>query len=575
MSVEGIDRSLRDLVESAVNGEASAELLAQLEQRLLVSEVARDFYLEYVNLHSALRRRFLAAADGALGSPAELADFRFAVAGESFPVRRRRWLHWVSLALTAAVVLVAALVWRQQVSANMSREIATIQAVEGEATLLVAEVSRVVKVGDALRGGGTLRVGDEAARVTMEYPDGTQVRLHSGAVVQSPVDRGDVRLRLLAGSMEVDAAEQSPDRPLVFATEHSRYVVLGTRFRLYHEQEASRLELNEGKVRMERPLRGETVDVEAGSVAIAAEQTPVEIQPLSTGVAELQHSLRRAGQSVAFSSDEELLFTGAFDRGLKSWRVADAQLQSEHAFDAGESEGLASRSDGSTLVQVNRKGYVLVWRPCEDHVLKLPFQGTHVRHRALSPDGLMAAQSSDEGTCVYEIDLPNAQFKERLRVPRFGKAWCLALSQQGDRLAAGLWDGTLWVRDVATGEIAFQYRLQHTPTQVDLTADGKKLVVFTQKDGLVLIDLASGVQQSLWPPGSAIVRCLKFSPDGRRVMAGLNDRTARLWDVANGRQVLVVDAGHSPQGIAWSEKRQLLATADGTVNLWRCVFNVK
>lgn len=58
------------------------------------------------------------------------------------------------------------------------------------------------------------------------------------------------------------------------------------------------------------------------------------------------------------------------------------------------------------------------------------------------------------------------------------------------------------------------------------------------------------------------------------LLPDLNDRTARMWRVKDGRQLLVIEAGHSPQGIAWSEKHQLLVTADGTVKLWKCSFDV-
>jgi WD40 repeat protein len=128
------------------------------------------------------------------------------------------------------------------------------------------------------------------------------------------------------------------------------------------------------------------------------------------------------------------------------------------------------------------------------------------------------------------------------------------------------------VHAVPSGEVLFTHRLQHTPTHIDISADGQRIVVATQRDGLLLIDLASGEQTALWPPGANVVRCLRFSADGRRVLAGLNDRTARMWSVADGRQLLVVEAGHSPQGIAWSEERQILATADGAVKLWQCRF---
>ena len=40
------------------------------------------------------------------------------------------------------------------------------------------------------------------------------------------------------------------------------------------------------------------------------------------------------------------------------------------------------------------------------------------------------------------------------------------------------------------------------------------------------------------------IRSVTFSPDGRHVLAGLRDNTARLWDVATGEEVRVF-AGHT------------------------------
>src|SRR5690606_38209980 len=93
---------------------------------------------------------------------------------------------------------------------------------------------------------------------------------------------------------------------------------------------------------------------------------------------------------------------------------------------------------------------------------------------------------------------------------------------------------------------------------------------FTQRDGIKIVAIATGAQQTLWGAGLVTVRCLKFSDDGLHVLAGMNDRTARMWSAASGEQLLVVDAGDAPQGIAWSESRQLVAAADREVRLWQC-----
>lgn len=554
---------IRELVAAAVNGEATPDQLAELEAELLASESARDLYLDYVNLHGELRRRFLVAADLATEEESPSAtDLGLARKGSAAP----RWWSYGAAAL--ALLLMAVHIWQSWLG-TAAGPLATIQSLEGEVTLVSAKNSHRAAVGDVLRTGDSLRVDADTAHAVMQYADGTTVHLHNGAVVKSPGEPR-VRLQLLSGSMEVDAADRPQEQAIVFTTRHSRYVVLGTRFRLYEEEDGSRLELDEGRVRLERPGSGEKLEVDAGNVVICSgKNSPAEVLPLSGGRAQLAHTLPRAGQKVEIHGQN--VITSSFQSGLAVWNLADYSLIDAYPADAGYSDGLAMSQDGR-VVQVNRQGYLLAWKPGETDALKFGFHKMETRSRAGAPDGRAAVVSGTEGTQVYRVDSESQSIHESLSIPPTGKAWCLALTPRGERLAAGYWDGTVNVYAVPSGEITFTRRLQHTPTHLDIAADGSCLVVATQRDGLIVIDLASGEQRMLWPPGPNLVRCLRFSADGKRVMAGLNDRTARLWNVADGRPLIVIEAGHSPQGIAWSEEKQLLVTADGAVKFWQCTL---
>ena len=70
---------------------------------------------------------------------------------------------------------------------------------------------------------------------------------------------------------------------------------------------------------------------------------------------------------------------------------------------------------------------------------------------------------------------------------------------------------------------------------------------------------------------SGVVPAVAFSPDGKRIVAGGLDKTARVWDATTGRQLVVLKAHRDIiWGVAFSPDSRRIATSssDGTVILW-------
>jgi WD40 repeat protein len=86
-----------------------------------------------------------------------------------------------------------------------------------------------------------------------------------------------------------------------------------------------------------------------------------------------------------------------------------------------------------------------------------------------------------------------------------------------------------------------------------------------------VFDLSNGNERRLEGHSQQILGAV-FSPDGKRILSGSYDHTARLWDVASGQEVCRF-FGHTNWvwGVAFSRdgKFGLSGSLDKTVRLWK------
>ena len=238
-----------------------------------------------------------------------------------------------------------------------------------------------------------------------------------------------------------------------------------------------------------------------------------------------------------------------------------------------------------------------------------------------SPDGTRLAVGTDVGVWLYDV----SDGKETaLYTERAGQVNALVFSQDGKMLASGglnnsiiqLWDVNTNTKHAITGlslnaveAIAF---LQDSTTLVSLnrdeiahwdvktsskvsksrgisryesvvfSQDGSNFAIGTDEGRIRLWDATTGRQQRSLK-GHAIVSLLKkgntdvevwalaFSPDGKMLASGSQDKTVQLWDIEKRRKLATLEAHESwITAVAFSADGQTLATGDANkaIKLW-------
>jgi WD40 repeat protein len=145
-----------------------------------------------------------------------------------------------------------------------------------------------------------------------------------------------------------------------------------------------------------------------------------------------------------------------------------------------------------------------------------------------------------------------------------------AFSPDGQRLAWVARDGTISVWDVMAGR-----KVSTIARRVDVLAyhpDGRLFALSQERDGSVMVsDATTGEQRFRFGGFSLALGTLIFRQDGRRVAACFENGPIKLWDTANGREILALDRpGLRSAGVALSPDGRTLASndADGIIRVY-------
>lgn len=302
-------------------------------------------------------------------------------------------------------------------------------------------------------------------------------------------------------------------------------------------------------------------------------------------------------QDITFSQDGTWLATiqreydRSFEGKVRIWNIKTWEEDKTFIDNSIEAMSISFSSESSLLVTGKRTGEVTftnLQTGRKETTIKADI--SHINAIAIHPkESLAAIASSGLGIAKGDFAFTLVNFGSGEIIGRLvtcsdkdcpGPGFTTAFNPIGDLVAFATTNGTVRIWDTKSSEeLATTTGANFSVSNMMFTPDGKQLA-YVAGDGIRIWNVEAAIQKDgkkddfqviATPAEGEFIQSMALSPDGTVLAVGYLDSTIKLWNLASGEQLTILE-GHKDRvvSLAFSPDGTLLASGgtDGTVRLW-------
>lgn len=273
-------------------------------------------------------------------------------------------------------------------------------------------------------------------------------------------------------------------------------------------------------------------------------------------------------ENWAFSADSHQLVAGKGDEVVR-YDLGTGQ-ESNRWRARGKVFGLSFHPDNRQLAVSYESSPVVSIFDATDatHLAELPVGAVDGQVVAWHPDGNRLAVSGGSDRRIQIWNVP-AKRKVATLEGHVQQVTALAFHAGGSLLLSGGWEAVYRIWEPSSGREVLQF--QHRLSAWSFSTDGRWLGAIPNGNGGQLLEVAACPEYRTFVSSMGTSQGDYFdgdiSPDGGSVSAGMDDGV-RVWDLASGREAVVLAIGRTGSAFFQPDGRELLTCGDAGLQRW-------